>query len=1839
MTNPVTTEDKLREYLRRATEELHEARERVRDAAARDHEPIAIVGIGCRYPGGADSPDELWRVVASGIDTVSVFPADRGWDVEGLYGPDPDEPGTSYVREGAFLYEAAEFDADFFGISPREATTMDPQQRLMLEVAWEAFEDAGIGPASARGSATGVFTGVAGQDYGLLLLGSAAEGYRITGASGSVVSGRISYTFGLEGPAVSVDTACSSSLVAMHLACESLRRRECSLALAGGVAVMCTPMSFVEFSKQRGLAPDGRCKSFSAAADGTGWGEGAALLVLERQSDAERLGHPIRALILGSAVNQDGASNGLSAPSGPSQERVIRQALASARLMAGEVDAMEAHGTGTVLGDPIEARALLATYGQGRPPGRPLWLGSVKSNIGHAAAAAGAAGVIKMVLAMEHGVLPKTLHADEPTPHADWSSGDVRLLSEAVPWPDTGGPRRAGVSAFGVSGTNAHLILERPERDAVPDAALDRAPAARPEPAAVPCVVSAREVASLRAQASRLLGRVEDDPAADLADIGYSAIASRSVLEHRAVVVAGDRDGFRRGLTALARDEPAGNVVCGQAARLGKTVFVFPGQGSQWPGMGLSLMESSAVFRAEMEACAEALRPHTGWFLPDILRAGPGAQDAADVVQPALFAVMVSLARLWRSFGVEPAAVVGHSQGEFAAAYVAGALSLDDAARAVTRRSKLVGALAGDGGMASLALPAAEASGRLRAWDGRLSVAAVNGPSAVVVSGDSEAVAELVAACEADGVRARRISVEYASHSPHVDRIRADVLAGLSGLSPRAGEAAMYSTVTAAPVDTAGLDAGYWFANLRETVRFADTVRSLHADGYEAFVECSPHPILTAGIEETLEEAGDVVVTGSLRRDEGGLGSFYTSVARYFARGGDVDWRPAFPAGARRVKLPTYAFQRQRYWVSPSAAESAAGAANGASAAAAAGAADTGVDYRIVWRPVAEPGDRAPAGTWVLAVPAGGEEAALTAWCARALERRGAAVIRVPLGDAAEDCRDRLRDATAGAAGPVGVLSLLTAPDASSDDAGGDDDGGGAVVANSAGLAATAALIRALADLDAPARLWLVTREAVSAGSAGTPGDADRQAPPAEALAWGLGQAAAAEYPGLWGGLVDLPGALDDRAAARFAAVLAENGENQVAIRPSGILARRLVRAARSGPAVADPAAAARPRPWPPAGTVLVTGGTGTLGSHAARWLAASGAESLLLVSRRGPLAPGAAALAADLAARGARVTVAGCDLTGRRPLAGLLASLPAESPLAAVIHAAGTDEERSLESLTPDRIESAIAAKADAAWNLHELTARMDLDAFVLFSSAAAVLGGVGQGANGAANAFLDTLAEYRRGLGLPGTAMAWSAWAEDEPAGAADARRDRLRRWGVSPLDPGRALASLRRALDHDDTYVLVTDADWARVARVTAPGGRNPLLDELPGARAARPPTADHRAGDNSAGEPDPAGLAARLAAMSERDAVRELLGVVQTQAAAVLGHPSAAAVDAGRSFLESGFDSLTAVELRNHLSAVTGLRLPAAVVFQQDTPARLARYLRAGLAAGNPPSPGNSAILRNGGTLTALLQRARSTGRTGEFMRLLTEAAGFREVIEAAEVPDGALPASVAPGPAVLAEGGTRVPLICLPSVLATSGAQQYARLAASFRGRRNLTAFTPPGFREPERLPADLEAAVTIMAAAVAGYAGGEPCVLAGYSSGGLLAHAVAHRLEKMGVFSRAVILLDTYPLESGLTGIVPGLIDGMMRRADEYLPLDDTRLTAMGGYLRMLEGWLPQEISAPTLLARAAYPLGDSSLGDVTIGDSLITVPGDHFTVIEENASSTAAAVEDWLTATLDEKG
>ncbi|WP_433574444.1 SDR family NAD(P)-dependent oxidoreductase [Nocardia brasiliensis] len=904
----MTTNEELVEALRNSLLEQERLRQANSETAALFAEPLAIIGMGCRYPADIRTPEQLWELVVAGAEVVSDFPADRGWQLADLFDTEPGRPGKSYVRRGGFLYDAAEFDAGFFGVAPREAAVLDPQQRLLLEVSWEALERAGIDPVSLRGSDTGVFAGVMHHEYGSDVVGSAA----------SVVSGRLAYTLGLEGPAITVDTACSSSLVALHQAAHALRMRECGLAVVGGVTVLASPSSFVEFSRQRGLAPDGRCKAFAAAADGVGWSEGVGVLLLERLSEARRNGHPVLALIRGSAVNQDGASNGLTAPNGPAQQRVIRQALANAGLAAGEVDLVEAHGTGTTLGDPIEAGALIATYGGEHTAADPLWLGSVKSNIGHTQAAAGVAGVIKMVEALRRAVIPPTLHSDAPSPHVDWASGGVALAAGLRAWPQRDHPRRAAVSSFGISGTNAHVILEQ-----APDTAA-AAPSERVAPPFIPWVLSAKTTESLIGQAQRLRDLVRSEPYPDPVDIGYSLLTSRSSFAQRAVILGNTRKALTDSVAELADEAAATNLLLGRADVQGKTVFLFPGQGSQWAGMAAGLLDSSPVFAAQIDRCAAALAEFTDWSLVDLLRGNDIADEAdrPDLVQPALFAVMVALAALWRSMGVEPAAVIGHSQGEIAAAHVAGVLTLREATRIVVLRSRAVCAVAGAGGMVSVLRPEAEVSALVEErWAGELSVAVVNGPASTVVSGAAAALDELLDHCAVSGIGARRVAVDYAAHSVQIEPLRAQLLDELGEVSARSTEIAVISAVTGDVLDGSAMDAGYWYRNLRDTVRFDRAIRTAYALRCRAFVECSPHPVLGVDVQEFLDDTDDAdrsVVVESLRRSAGGLGQFLAAVAAAYVRGVPVDWTRIFVgSNAARVDLPTYAFERKRYWLDP----------------------------------------------------------------------------------------------------------------------------------------------------------------------------------------------------------------------------------------------------------------------------------------------------------------------------------------------------------------------------------------------------------------------------------------------------------------------------------------------------------------------------------------------------------------------------------------------------------------------------------------------------------------------------------------------------------------------------------------------------------------------------------------------------------------------------------------------------------------------------------------------------------------------------------------------------------
>jgi pimaricinolide synthase PimS1 len=911
-------------YLKRVTAELRRTRRHVQELQDSRHEPIAIVGMSCRYPGGVSSPEDLWQLVAQGKDAISEFPGDRGWELERLYDPDPDHPGTSYTRNGGFLYDAGDFDAEHFSISPREALGMDPQQRLLLESAWEAFENAGIDPLGLKGSQTGVFAGVMYHDYGLHVgrLPAELEGNLGIGAAGSLLSGRIAYTFGLEGPTVSIDTACSSSLVAVHLACQALRAGECELALAGGATVLFTPKLFVAASRQRGLASDGRCKSFSALADGMGWSEGAGLLLLERLSVARARGHRVVGLVRGSAVNQDGASNGLTAPNGPSQERVIHQALASAGLSLQDIDAVEAHGTGTTLGDPIEAQALLATYGQVRPEGRPLWLGSVKSNIGHTQAAAGVAGVIKMVEAMRHGVLPKSVHAEQPTPHVDWQAGDVKLLSRAEEWLESDRPRRVGVSSFGLSGTNAHVILEEAPRVEEPEAGVKRSLA--PRRRETPFLLSASSDEALRAYASRLSSYLRAGPELDFDALSATLALDRARLPHRAIAIATGQEELISHLHALSRGEASDGLVQGEARGEGKLALLFSGQGSQWAGMGSELYEAFPVFADAFDALCAELDRRLGRSLKQILFAAEGSQDAllldrTEFTQPAIFALEVALFRLVSSLGLAPDYLIGHSIGELSAAHVAGVLSLEDACTLVSARGRLMGALPVGGAMLAIEACEQDVAASLADMESPLSIAAVNAPEAIVVSGDGAAIERFEAHWRRQGRRVARLRVSHAFHSRLVEPMLEELRRVAESLRFSRPELPIVSNVSGESLSVEqATSPAYWTSQVREAVRFADGIATLRKAGVTRFVELGPDGTLNTLASLCVQDdpAQKMLFTASLRARRPQLRAFLGSLAQAHTRGVKVDWQ-AFHAdsGSGRVELPTYAFQRKRYWL------------------------------------------------------------------------------------------------------------------------------------------------------------------------------------------------------------------------------------------------------------------------------------------------------------------------------------------------------------------------------------------------------------------------------------------------------------------------------------------------------------------------------------------------------------------------------------------------------------------------------------------------------------------------------------------------------------------------------------------------------------------------------------------------------------------------------------------------------------------------------------------------------------------------------------------------------------
>nr|BBA84068.1 type I polyketide synthase [Streptomyces lavendulae] len=1482
-----TDENQLRQYLKRAVADAQASRRRLREIEEKDREPVAIIGMACRYPGGVDSPERLWQVVADGVDAVSTFPEHRGWPLHRLYHPDPDAVGTSYTDQGGFLHDADRFDPEFFGMSPREALATDPQQRLLLETAWESFERAGIPADSVAGSRTGVFIGSMYHDYGSrpYLPPEEFEGYLYSGSAGSVASGRLSYVFGLEGPAVTVDTACSSSLVAVHLAATALRRGECDLALAGGVTVMSTPQAFVEFSRLRGLSADGRCKSFAASADGTGWAEGAGILLVERLSDALRNGHEVLAVITGTATNQDGASNGLSAPNGPAQERVIRQALASAGLTAADVDLVEAHGTGTPLGDPIEANALLAAYGRGRPADRPLRLGSFKSNVGHTQAAAGVGGIIKTVEAIRHGVMPKTLHADEPTPHVDWSSGTLSLLTEARDWPELDRPRRAAVSAFGFSGTNAHVIVEQAPQQAAEEPAAEPAPAGVRSAPVLPFPLSARSPKALRAQAERLAALLTDRPGLDLADLSWSLAATRTAMRHRAVALAVDHDELLNGLAALA-DEDSGTITGTKDE--GRIAFMFTGGGAQRAGMARELVETFPVFAAAFDEVCTALDAHLPRPLREVIESGDEL-DQIDYTLAALFAVGVALFRLFETWGVRPDYLVGHSTGELIAAHLAGVLSLSDAAVLVTARGRLMRSLPEGGAMIAVEATEEEVLETLDP-DGRAVIGTVNGPRAVVLSGDEDAVHAVAALWKERGRSVKVLPILRASHSPRMEPILDEFRSIAEQLTFHQPEFGIVSTVTGRVDHGDWTTPEYWVQQIRRPVRFLDALRTLEAEGVTTLLELGPDGVLSALAAAGVDHA---VAVPAMRRKQPEPRSLMHALAVLHTRGVPVDWH-AFHAAApvRRVALPTYPFQRDRYWLEPSAeAAAAAGAQTG-------GPEPLGSLHEIAWLPdlvlpaartvpwarLAESGDAADTVPSYRGLPAFGE----------ALDAGNAVrALVVPL-----------------AAGPDGEPHRLTGQ--------------------------TLELLRTWQadERFAGIRLVLVTRGAVAT--------ADTEAPdPAAAAVWGLVRSAQSETPDRIL-LVDTDAGLDADAEpvpAEVLAALLGADEPQAAVRSGRVLVPRLGRIRPSAGRDGGPDGPV----WNREGTVLVTGGTGVLGSAVARHLVTQhGVTDLLLAGRSGPDAPGAEHLLAELTELGARVRIAACDAADREALASLLDAIPADRPLTGVVHAAGVLDDALLPTLTRQRLDTVLRPKADAARNLHELTRDADLTAFVLFSSTVGVFGGPGQANYAAANAYLDGLAQHRRAHGLPATSLAWGPWDTEGGVNAALGEADRARflRAGFVATGVKEGLELLDTALAAGRPALVATAFDIEALR----------ALDRVPPLLRSLVP-----AGGGSTDGDTEVPMARRLSAMSAAERTDFVLGLVRGRVAAVLGLADPDSVDPEQPFRELGFDSLTAVDMRNRLNTVTGARLPATAVFDHPTPSKLAAFLLALIAPDETPQP--------------------------------------------------------------------------------------------------------------------------------------------------------------------------------------------------------------------------------------------------------------------------------------------
>ena len=1551
-------------------------------------EPIAIIGIGCRFP-GANDPESFWRLLHHGVDAITEVP--KRWDIDSLYDPEPATPGKMNTRWGGFLEQVDRFDPSFFGISPREAERMDPQQRLVLEVAWESLENSGIVPSKLSGTQTGVFMGIGNYDYGRLLAQDLTDisAYDGTGNTLCIAANRLSYWLNLQGPSVVIETACSSSLAALHFACQSLLLKETNLCLVGGVSLMLSPEPTINYSQARMMAADGRCKTFDARADGYVRGEGCGVVVIKRLSEALKDGDNIRAVIRGSAVNQDGLSNGLTAPNGPAQQRVIRQALKNAGVAPAQISYVEAHGTGTSLGDPIEVESLQNVLMEGRNPDQPCWIGSVKTNIGHLEAAAGIAGLIKVVLSLQHQEIPPHLHLEQINPYIFLEGMPISIPTQKQPWSCSG--RLAGISAFGFGGTNCHAILEEAPPPLQPSPEQKGGNAGGDRPLHL-MTLSAKSNEALKELALKYNDFFASYSEVSLADVCFSANTGRASFNHRLAVVARSLTQMRSSLGAFAAEETA-ELVKGEviSKKRPKIAFLFTGQGSQYAGMGEQLYQTQPTFREAIDRCAKILQPYLDKPLLKVLYPklangsdnSPTPLNETAYTQPALFALEYALYELWLSWGIQPTVVMGHSVGELVAACVAGVFSLEDGLKLIAERGRLMQALPADGEMvavfASLSHVLAEIQPDAEVALAKLAVgiAAINGPQSVVISGKRDCLEAVTTALTSKGVKTKRLNVSHAFHSPLMEPMLSafeQVAAEVTYSSPRLK---LISNVTGEIATDEIATPQYWCRHIRQPVRFAASMETLYQQGYQVFVEIGPKPILLGMARQCLltELSGrGGVWLPSLRPGGVDWQILLESLAKLYVRGVPVDWS-AFDQdySRRRVDLPTYPFQRQRYWVerngqqknSSHSAQPSDGAASGGCVEQAQKAiallnkdsqlvqqleqtgafsqeevkllpkllevltqqhqqqiqADSIKDwfYEVEWQssphqktalPHSEPG------SWLIFSDQKGVGQAL----AKLLQEQGQSYYLVYAGETYQlqepgiwsinpsnlqdfEC---LFQALAGSA--LSRVVYLWGLEAERSE---ELTLSSLEQAQTWSCGSVLHLVQALLQHQLTPRLWLVTRGAVPVGLS--------LPQVAQAPAWGLGKVMALEHPQLWGGMLDLaPEATRNEAEQLLAELVDSQGEDHLALRKEQRYVARLVR--RQAPESQGVKLQSE-------GTYLITGGLGALGLKVARWLVEQGAKYLVLTGRRGA-SPQAQETISELSRSGTEILVAQADVSAQADMVRLFetvkASLP---PLKGVIHAAGVSDYQAIAEIKPDILESVLRPKVVGTWILHQLTQTLKLDFFVCFSSISSVWGSKGQAHYAAANHFLDVLAHYRRGLGLPALSVNWGPWAGGGMALAEF--QEFLTRMGVTGLQPEYAIAALESLLGAGCTQATVANVDWSVFKELYEARGTRPFLEKIEGLK--QPQTQAQQ----------PAEILQQLEATPESDRHSLLSTYLQAEVAKVLKLPELP--DPQQGLFDLGMDSLMAIELVNLVRSQMQMELSMLEILQAHNITSLATLL--------------------------------------------------------------------------------------------------------------------------------------------------------------------------------------------------------------------------------------------------------------------------------------------------------